>query len=111
MDCLERRLLKVGNGIKKRMLAILIDSIGLIPISLMFLVLYNVIVTGDDDAFGIALVSYSAVLSLLLYLIIKDFVFKNQSIGKRTVGIEIVLYDGNTPKHKVLFIRNVFWRV
>lgn len=93
----------------KRILAIMIDSIGLILISLIFLALYIVIVKGNDDVFNIVLVSNSAVLSLLIYTIYKDFIFKNQSIGKRIVGIEIVFIDGSIPKHKDLFIRNVFW--
>ena len=82
----------------KRILAIFIDS---------FIV--NLIITIMYSHFFWTNVNYaiSYILSLSMF-IFKDIVFKNKSIGKKIIGLEITTKNGQKPKFFILLLRNLF---
>lgn len=44
-----------------------------------------------------------------LYFLLKDFVFRNASIGKRILGLKVVMKDGTKVKWYILILRNIFY--
>jgi len=93
---------------KKRYMAILIDAIGLVIITTSIFVIKNKLIFFNDDILDTLVLSHTLLFFNLLYMICKDFVFGNQSIGKKLMGIEIVCLDNTIPNKRTIFVRNIF---
>lgn len=97
---------------KKRIYAALIDLILLHILQMgIFLgfAIYTIYNSSFEDKFsdylGLIVVIFS-----FTYLIVKDYVFRNQSIGKKILKIEIVMQsDKSIPSYSTIFIRNITW--
>ncbi len=46
---------------------------------------------------------------LCLYFQLKDFIFKNASIGKKILGLKVIMKDGTPVKWYILILRNTFY--
>ena len=51
---------------------------------------------------------YLLIVSNFLLFIVKDIVFKNCSMGKKTMKIEVLKQDGTKPNTLHLLLRNIF---
>lgn len=90
----------------KRLLASLIDyNIVLFIIQVpQMIILYLV---GKDFFYMFdELMNLNIIFSFLLMLC-KDLVFKNASVGKRIMGLEIINKNGNIPSSIVIILRNI----
>lgn len=84
--------------ILKRVIAMLIDFY----ISLLItLPLFAILLINNKNDFIINIL-------IIILLLLKDLTFKNQSIGKKLMKIEIKKLDNSNPKVYELILRNIF---
>ena len=84
---------------RERILALLIDFLIIMSICLIPLIIYS-IVTGIE-----AMNSYISTVTLLILL--KDLPFKNASIGKKIMKIEVRKTNNQIPSIFIIIIRNI----
>ena len=93
---------------RKRIIACLIDFIIII-----FLVNILGYVVEGDIVFSKYFWNIMIVL-LFIYILLKDIMFRNQSIGKKMMNISIKNMDNTLPKISVIVLRNltlVLWSI
>jgi len=84
----------------KRLLATFLDVL----LILLLMNLMLIILSELNSDF----LSYILFLSSFSLLVVKDFIFKNRSLGKRIMGIEIVCLEGFKTLNKTILIKRNF---
>lgn len=94
---------------KKRLLAIIIDYYLILFLSsIPFIILIG-------NTLKITTFSFNIYISLVMtFLILKDLVFKNASIGKKIMKIEVLKSNNYKPDMLIIILRNsflIFWPI
>lgn len=98
-------------GIGSRGLAAAIDMLitfGLLIVMVLLSIPFFIVVEGT----GWGSVTFSILLIVLfstpiLYWVLMEYFMKGQTLGKRTVGLRVVMDDGRTPTFFAVFLRNL----
>ena len=101
---MSKRKKYVDAMLNTRILAYIIDYATFVVY--MVIVAFIIIIIGVESEFNLDAFVLILVYSVPFMFCLKDSVFKNQSIGKRIMGIEIIKNDGTRPSFIVLFSRN-----
>ena len=89
----------------KRFLALLIDCYTVyIPIFFLLLANANPFYLAFHELFLRALISF---IILVVYILFKDLLFRNASLGKKIFGIVVVDSEGAKPTAKQVILRNI----
>jgi len=86
----------------KRLVAAYIDLIVVTAISMLMILIYS-----KFDLFKVFYYFNEYLIIAVILYICKDLIFKNKSIGKRAVGIQVLKEDGSIPSSLELILRNV----
>ncbi|MCI8778509.1 MAG: RDD family protein [Bacilli bacterium] len=88
---------------RKRILAMIIDYF----ILLLFLEIIIYLYSYFNNIDPLFLHNDIEIVIALLMLTLKDLIFKNKSIGKKIMGIEVRYNDNKIPSFPILILRNI----
>lgn len=86
----------------KRILAFVVDW------CIVFAICAGIITWGADSG---KVNTFSLILAIILYIalpIFRDLLFKNRSLGKLFIGLEVIDGEGNKPEIVPMIMRNIF---
>ena len=87
---------------KKRISAMIIDYFIILAVSQIPLIIYTIV-----SDFNIFEALNSVIMIVMILVIFKDFVFRNASIGKKIMKLEIRKSDDKIPSITAIIFRNI----
>ncbi len=94
----------------KRMVAFIIDwYIAILPGFFLFGFSANTVIESDNPSPLIIIPCFIGVLGAFIFFVLRDYIFKGQSLGKKIFGLTVLDKETlSTPKKWQLILKNVF---
>ena len=94
----------------KRMVAFIIDwYISFLPGLLLFMFSMNQGVENENASPLIIIPCFIGIFGSFILFVLRDYIFKGQSLGKKIFGLTILDKDTlSTPKNRQLILKNIF---